>query len=104
MNIDNSSERTLEVLAACRDKFSKFFDQDINGSAVYVDLADIYEISSWYINKMNVLLDSKEINRDELWEHLTDIQVQFFEHLAHHLDSLEVLLPRLIKMIEHEDQ
>lgn len=94
---------TLEVLHLLRNKFDPYLSDSVRDSQLFVDLADIYEICCSYIKVIdginNMDITDKNATEDVLYE----IDNQLFEHLPHHLESLKVLLPKLIDLFDENN-
>ena len=64
---------------------------------MFVDLADIWGMSRWYLRYVeNLLSRERTLSRNELETILIEIEVQFLYHLSYHLKSLRRLVPQAL--------
>lgn len=92
--------RTSDVLSTLRLKLDELLPKDLQKSQVYVDLADIHEISRAYLEAIDRILSAELIDPAMLEDILHEIDCQLFEHLPYHLKSLKKLLPKVVESLE----
>jgi hypothetical protein len=95
---EDSAQQAVDLVKALRGKLSPYLTKELNESAFFVDLADIYEACTWYVETMGRISDVS-LTRDELETVLIDIDVNMLEHLNYHLDSLKKSLPAVLNAI-----
>ncbi len=86
-----------------RRAIEPYISEDLKGSAIFVDLSDIYAICLSYVALIDSHLISKgdeKINKESLVGVLYEIDSELVEHLSFHLESLKENLPLVIEQIE----
>ena len=97
---------TLRVLRGYQKVLRPIMADKLNNSALFVDLADIYEISALYVAMTNrILREKRAAPSEEICDRFVAIQVELLEHLPYHIKSLRKTLPRVVRVLcELEEQ
>ena len=99
MDNPNANE-TGKRLTMLRGAIGPFMSDRVNSSSMYVDLADIYEISSWYVKIVDEVLSSGSPQKEDVFEMLVGLETQIIRHLSTHIQSLVKSLPRAIACVD----
>lgn len=95
-----NTNRTVELVARLRNRLEPFFPEPLNNSQVFIDLADIYEISQLYIKLIDEMVSSESYSEMEANQFAYSLDTHVVEHLNYHLASLKNLMPDVIDAVE----
>ncbi len=87
-----------------RKKLEKKLPEYLNGSSVFVDLADISEIATTYLSAIDQLNSVDLQDHDAVLDILMQIQIELFEHLPMHLKPFEKHLEDLIDLFSSDTE
>lgn len=95
-----TTNQTVAIVRQLERKLNKHLPVGMNRGAFYADLADIHEISTWYIATLDQLLASRMLTNEQLEDVLIALDVQLLSHMKFHLASLKKLLPHALKAVD----
>ena len=100
-NMSNEHEYDeVDIVKKLRSLLEGRLSAEINDSEFFIDLADIYGISKFYICQINDILEERECSNDDITTTLDKINFELFDHLPYHLKSLRTLLSKTIEELE----
>jgi hypothetical protein len=89
--------KTIDVASLLRAKFEKSLSKKFEDSSLYVDLADIYEVSAWYMSCIEKVIAKPGVcKKDDLVSLLVELQIQLLEHLPYHQKTLKRHIARAL--------
>ncbi len=91
------TKNTVDIAKNLRLKLGDKLSDKLNKSQLFIDLADIHEISRSYLELIDKILSVNDSDKEAIEDILYAINTELFEHLPYHSKSLKKLLPQVIK-------
>ena len=95
----DSADETVRKYKLLEEKLAPLMPERINKSSMYVDMADIYGICRWYVDKIDEFTGEQGGERELAYDLFIEIETQILRHFSHHMNLLKKTLPRAIKSL-----
>jgi hypothetical protein len=99
---DKSTNETVRILRRLSKRLKPLLPEEFHDSSLLVDLADVYEICSWYIDALDALIRERGApDRKRVEAIFARMHIELLEHLPYHTRSLRRSIPRVENALAH---
>lgn len=96
-----SASSAVDLVKKLRLAIEPCLPENARSSSIFVDMADVYGICSWYQSEIeSIVRRSRPITSNQLSALLVKLDVELLEHMKYHQQTMRKSISRIVRAME----